>query len=84
MESGSILYTDELLKICLDSTNPEDRWQNVVEYLLDNLKDNAVDLICKLVYVDPFFKMLSFFNIYDYASEYTDDYTEYFLIPITD
>jgi len=75
LTSDSLLYTDTFLELCLKTNNPKERWGKIVEYLLDSLSYDPVDLISKLQFIDPCFKTLAFFNIYDYSAKYINDYT---------
>jgi len=74
INSGSYIYSDEFYRICLNAKNPYDRWNNIIEYLLNIVSDSTIELISKLIHFDSSFNLLAFSNITDYVTEPITDY----------
>ncbi len=64
-ESRSIIDYREFLRICIEAKNPRERVEKVEQFLVKTVKGDLADAICKLLYIDPCFKALAFFNAYD-------------------
>jgi hypothetical protein len=63
LETPSFANSEEILRICIDADNPEDRKNNVFENLFNTHYDNLVELVCnQIVNTDPCFDILAAFN----------------------
>jgi len=67
LEADSPLKKDGLISICAQSSNPDERLKNSIEYFVNHYKDGAVELISDLLRnFDPCFQLIALFNIYDF------------------
>ncbi len=63
LETPSFANSEEILRICIDADNYEDRKNNVFESLFNTHYDNLVELVCnQIVNTDPCFDILAAFN----------------------
>ncbi len=63
LDTPSFANSDQILRICIDTDNPEDRKNNVFESLFNTHYDDLVEHICnQIVYIDPCFHILAAFN----------------------
>ena len=63
LETPSFANSEEILRICIDADNPEDRKNNVFESLFNTHHDDLVELVCnQIVNTDPCFHILAAFN----------------------
>lgn len=61
----SIINRDEFIKICYKAKSPEERWEKIVIYLINNLNDDIEDTICSIIKFDICFHALALFNLND-------------------
>ncbi len=63
LEAPSFANNEEILRICIDAHNPEDRKNNVFENLFNTHYDNLAIFVCnQIVNTDPCFDILAAFN----------------------
>jgi hypothetical protein len=63
LETPSFANSEEILRICIDADNPEDRKNNVFESLFNTHYDNLAKFVCnQIVNTDPCFHILAAFN----------------------
>ena len=63
LETPSFANSEEILRICIDADNPEDRKNNVFESLFNTHYDNLAIFVCnQIVNIDPCFHILADFN----------------------
>ncbi len=63
LETPSFANSEEILRICINTDNPEDRKNNVFESLLNTHYDNLAKFVCnQIVNTDPCFHILAAFN----------------------
>jgi len=63
LEAPSFANNEEILRICIDADNPEDRKNNVFESLFNTHYDNLAKFVCnQIVNIDLCFHILADFN----------------------
>jgi hypothetical protein len=63
LETPSFVNSEEILRICVNADNPEDRKNIVFESLINTLYDDLVEHVCsQIVSIDPCFHLLADFN----------------------
>jgi len=63
LETPSFANSEEILRICIDADNYEDRKNNVFESLFNTHYDNLVKFVCNQIdNTDPCFDILAAFN----------------------
>ena len=63
LDTPSFANSEEILRICIDADNPEDRKNIVFESLINTLYDDLVEHVCsQIASIDPCFHLLADFN----------------------
>lgn len=63
LQTPSFANSEEILKICIDSTTPDDRKDKIFESLYNTSYDNLVEHVCnQIINPDPCFDILAVFN----------------------
>ena len=63
LDTPSFTNSEEILRICVDADNPEDRKNNVFESFFNTHYDNLAKFVCnQIVNIDPCFHILAGFN----------------------
>lgn len=84
IDSPTIVDSEGFLKICIKSDVPSDRWDKIVKFLLKTLKGDLVKNICDLLYIDPCFHALAFFNIQSFEKQLKQEWPEDNSLPLNE